>query len=168
MAAKRTRASSQVPDFFRLFIDDDLLNCFVIETNRYAEQWKRNNAGQLVKKRCWVHKWVPVTKDNMFEIPRSGRGRAYIGPLQYINTQPSGARRGGPGEVKDEELYANCMHSSQQEVVSKGAIGQVGEGQLQGDGQMDGKTDGWTDERTDKHTYVRTYAHIHTYIHTCI
>src|SRR6218665_3757440 len=142
MAAKRTRASSQVPDFFRLFIDDDLLNCFVIETNRYAEQWKRNNAGELVKKRCWVHKWVPVTKDNMFEIPRSGRGRAYIGPIQYINTQPSGARRGGPGEVKDEELYANCMHSSQQEVVSKGAIGQVGKASSR-------ETDRWTERRTD-------------------
>src|SRR6218665_1677423 len=64
----------ELVDFFRLFIDDDLLNCFVIETNRYAEQWKRNNAGKLVKKRCWVHKGVPVTKDNMFEIPRSGRG----------------------------------------------------------------------------------------------
>jgi len=67
MAAKRTRASSQVPDFFRLFIDDDLLNCFVIETNRYAEQWKRNNDGELAKKRCRVHKCVPVTKDDMLK-----------------------------------------------------------------------------------------------------
>ena len=49
-------------DFFHLFIDDDLLNCFVIETNRYADQWKRNNPGELAKHRCRVRKWVPVTK----------------------------------------------------------------------------------------------------------
>lgn len=52
-------------DFFRLYIDDDLLNCFVTETNRYAEQWKRNNPETLRKKRCRVHQWVPVTKDDM-------------------------------------------------------------------------------------------------------
>ena len=57
----------ELVDFFRLFIDDDLLNCFVIETNRYAEQWKSNNAGELAKKKCRVHKWVPVTKDDMLK-----------------------------------------------------------------------------------------------------
>src|SRR6218665_3531496 len=57
----------ELVDFFRLFIDDDLLNCFVIETNRYAEQWKSNNAGELAKKKCRVHKWVPVTKDDVLK-----------------------------------------------------------------------------------------------------
>lgn len=49
--------------FFRLFVDNDLLNCFVIETNLYADQWKRNNADELIKKSCQVHQWVPATKD---------------------------------------------------------------------------------------------------------
>ena len=30
-------------DFFALFINDDLLNCFVTETNRYAEQYLAEN-----------------------------------------------------------------------------------------------------------------------------
>lgn len=54
-------------DFFRLFIDDDLLNCFVIETNRYADQWKRDHPEEYSKKSCRVRKWVPVAKDDMLK-----------------------------------------------------------------------------------------------------
>lgn len=49
-------------DFFKLFFTDQLLNMFVRETNRYAQQSMSN---QNISRKSRLHAWVPVTKDEM-------------------------------------------------------------------------------------------------------
>ena len=44
-------------DYFRLFFNDDIINYLVIETNRFAEQFTRDNN---LKRRSRAHKWYPT------------------------------------------------------------------------------------------------------------
>ena len=53
-------------DYFCKIIDDDIMNCFVIETNRYARQWIAN-PDLLAKPCCRVRNWKPVTKEEMYK-----------------------------------------------------------------------------------------------------
>ena len=55
-----------IVDFFKLFVDDDLVNCFVIETNRYAQQWIGANPSKMQKPHCRVQNWTRVTKEEMY------------------------------------------------------------------------------------------------------
>ena len=51
-------------DFFKLFIDDDLMNYLVAETNTFAEQFVRDNN---LKRRSRVHEWYPTNPKEMKE-----------------------------------------------------------------------------------------------------
>ena len=46
-------------DYFRLFLSSRVINIFVTETNRYAEQWIERNAEYLQGfKHSMIHKWI--------------------------------------------------------------------------------------------------------------
>lgn len=49
-------------DYFALFIDDDLLNCFVAETNRYANEFIAE--GNLIR-RSRGNDWFPTDQTEM-------------------------------------------------------------------------------------------------------
>ena len=50
-------------DFYKLFVNDDLLNSFVVCTNKYAEKWILENPA--LKPRSRVLSWMPVSIKEM-------------------------------------------------------------------------------------------------------
>ena len=52
-------------NYFSLFLDDDLLQMFMEETNRYAAQWILEHEEQMRKPRARAKQWTPVTKEEM-------------------------------------------------------------------------------------------------------
>lgn len=47
--------------YFKLFVDNDLINCLMTETNRYAAQWIQGHPEEMAKPRCRARDWRPVT-----------------------------------------------------------------------------------------------------------
>ena len=52
-------------DFFKIFINDDLMNVIVDQTNTYAEQ-RLENMGPNMKPFSRMRKWEPVTRSEMY------------------------------------------------------------------------------------------------------
>jgi uncharacterized protein YxeA len=51
-------------DFFQLYLDDDLINHFVTQTNKYADDYLRNPPTPL-KPKSRAHDWTPTNADEM-------------------------------------------------------------------------------------------------------
>jgi hypothetical protein len=61
------RNVTDILEFFELFFDRQIIQHIVIETNRYAEQYKIQR-GNLFTFQSPVHSWVPVTENEIYVV----------------------------------------------------------------------------------------------------
>ena len=58
---------SDIFECFELFFDKELIQQIVVETNRYAEQYK-NARGNLFSFRSFLRSWKPVTENEIYTV----------------------------------------------------------------------------------------------------
>ena len=80
---------SDIVECLELFFDKEIIQQIVIETNRYAEQYK-NARGNLFPFRSFVRSWTPVTENEIYTV------LGLFLPMGIVQSQHGRSRLEGP------------------------------------------------------------------------